>query len=159
MARAAVAPLACAAVLIGLLSAWVATGGAGTLTRVRIQVTQAAVPMRGFTTQSMAAPGTAASYLTIRNLTDDPDVLVSAHCPSARRVVLTRHAGTGQPQPVQGGFQVPAHGTLTLSPFGHDLVLVNPAVLTDGQTVPLTLDFRHAGQVKVTAMVTAPGAP
>jgi len=155
--RAAIAPLACAVVLTGLLSAWVASGGAGTLTRVRIQVTLAAIPMRGFTSQSVSAPGRAASYLTIRNLTDIPDALVSARCPAARRVVLTGRAGTAQPLP--GGLRVPAGGTLTLSPFGHDLVLVDPVALTDGQTVPLTLNFRRAGQVRVTATVTAPGSP
>ncbi len=48
MARAAAGPVACAAVLIGLLSAWVASGGAGSITPVRIQITQAAVPMRGY---------------------------------------------------------------------------------------------------------------
>ena len=53
--RAAAGPVLCAVVLIGLLSAWVATGGAGTLTRVRLEVTLAAVPMRAFTPQAAAA--------------------------------------------------------------------------------------------------------
>ena len=49
LGRAAFGPVICAVVLIGLLSAWVATGGAGTLSRVRLQVSLAAVPMRAFT--------------------------------------------------------------------------------------------------------------
>ena len=48
LARAAAGPVICAAVLIGLLSAWVATGGTGNIVAVRIQISQAAVPMRGF---------------------------------------------------------------------------------------------------------------
>ena len=54
-------PVACAAVLTGLLSAWVASGGAGTLTRVRIQVSLAAVPMRAFTPRAADAVGAAAT--------------------------------------------------------------------------------------------------
>ena len=49
LARAAAGPVICAAVLTGLLSAWVATGGTGSIVAQRVQVTQAAVPMRGFT--------------------------------------------------------------------------------------------------------------
>jgi hypothetical protein len=52
LARAAAGPLICAAVLIALLSAWVASSGAGALTRVRLRVTLAAVPMRAFTPAS-----------------------------------------------------------------------------------------------------------
>ena len=44
--RAVAGPVICAVVVTGLLAAWAGTGGGGTLTRVRLQVTQAAVPMR-----------------------------------------------------------------------------------------------------------------
>ena len=54
-ARAVAGPLICAAVLISLLSGWVATSGAGTLTRVRLEVTLAAVPMRAFTPKAADA--------------------------------------------------------------------------------------------------------
>ena len=51
LARAAAGPVVCAAVVIGLMSAWVATGGAGTITvnRTRILVTLAAIPMHSLT--------------------------------------------------------------------------------------------------------------
>jgi len=73
LARAAAGPVACAVVLSGLLSAWVVSGGAGTLTRVRIQITLAAVPMRAFTPQAAAAAGAAHTWLTIRNLSGTPE--------------------------------------------------------------------------------------
>ena len=83
LARAAFGPVICAVVLTGLLSAWVATGGAGTLSRVKLQVTLAAVPMRAFTLQAAAAVGPATTFLTIRNLSGTPDELVAVRSPIA----------------------------------------------------------------------------
>jgi hypothetical protein len=51
------------------------------------------------------------------------------------------------------------HGTLTLSPFGNDVVLEHPAPFETTSTVPLTLTFGHAGTVTIEATVTAPGTP
>jgi periplasmic copper chaperone A len=156
LARAGLAPLVCAAVLIVLLSGWVLTGGAGTITRVRVEVTLADVPAQAFT--AGAATGrTAPVYLVIRNLSGQPDELVSARSPAAARVALGHRGAAGLG--TVAGFPVGAHGTLTLSPFGPDLVLIRPRALQAGQTVPLTLVFHHAGQVDVIATVTPPGSP
>jgi copper(I)-binding protein len=157
LARAAVGPVACAAVLIGLLSAWVAGTGAGTLTRVRIQVTLAAVPMRAFNPK--AAVGAARLYLTIRNLAGTPDELLAVRTPIATDVALTERAAAGAPAAVVSGIAIPANATLTLSPLGDDVVLENPVPFEDRQSVPLTLVFRHAGQLTIDAPVTAPGTP
>lgn len=54
---------------------------------------------------------------------------------------------------------VPAHGTVTLTPFGPDLALIGARHLAAGQHVPLTLIFRQAGRITVQATVTAPGTP
>jgi copper(I)-binding protein len=156
LAGAAAAPLACAALLIALLSGWVLTGGAGTITRVRIQVTLAAIPLPSFSSGS-AAGRPALAYLEIHNLAGTPDELLSARTPAAAQVTLTRHGAT--PAAAVPALAIPAHGTLTLDPFGPDLVLTDPRGLTAGATVPLTLDFRHAGRVTVRALVTEPGAP
>jgi copper(I)-binding protein len=53
--------------------------------------------------------------------------------------------------------QVPAHGTLTLSPFGADPVLQDPLPFEALPNVPFTLTFRDAGSVIIQATVTAPG--
>ena len=148
LARSAAGPVICAAVLIGLLSAWVVTGGAGTISRVRVQVTLAAVPMRGFTAATADSVKTANTYLTIKNLSSTPDELISVRSPDARRIILTRT-----------DLVIPAHGTLVLSPLGYDAVLVDPVAFESRGTVPLTLVFRNAGQVTVAATVTAPGTP
>jgi copper(I)-binding protein len=158
LARGAIGPVICAVVLVALLSAWVATGGAGTLSQVRIQVSLAAVPMRAFTPQAAAAIGTATTFLTIRNLSDTPDELIAARSPIARHVVLTTRAGGG-PRTAVAGLAIPADGTLTLSPFGNDLVLTDPTPFESTGTVPLILTFRDAGTVTIEATVTAPGTP
>ncbi|MGH3395309.1 MAG: copper chaperone PCu(A)C [Streptosporangiaceae bacterium] len=145
LARAAAAPAACAAVLIGLLSAWVSAGGAGTITKVRIEVTLAAIPMTSFVSPASHSLS-ARTYLTIRNLSGSPDELTGARTPAARRVTLPPVA-------------IPAHGTVTLTPFGADLTLIGPRRLRYGAHVPLTLVFRHAGRITVQATVTAPGTP
>jgi copper(I)-binding protein len=156
--RSAAGPVICAVVLVGLLSAWVASGAAGTLVRVRIQVTMAAVPMRALTPQADAVIRTATTFLTIRNLSGTPDELVAARSPMASHVELTQ-VNAAQHRIPLAGLVVPAHGTLTLSPFGNDLVLVDPAPFEKSLAVPLTLTFRHAGPVTVDATVTAPGTP
>ncbi len=164
VARAARAPVACAAVVIGLLTGWVATGGAGTLHRVRVQIELATLPLpRNLAGRpAVTSPVTAspvAAYLVIRNL-GGPDELLSAHSALARRTVLARHgddpSGTAGLLP---GIPVPAGQRVSLSPFTADVVLLGARPLHAGEQVPVTLTFRHAGQVTAELMVTAPGTP
>ena len=159
LARSAAGPVICGAVLTGLLAAWAAAGGAGTLTRVRLEVTVAAVPMRAFTPRAAAAAGAAHTYLAVRNLSGTADELIAVRSPVARHVVLVQRDGPGSPPVVVRGLTVPARGTLNLSPFTDDVVLEDPVPFENNAGVPLTLVFRHAGQVTVEASVTAPGAP
>jgi copper(I)-binding protein len=168
LARAVAGPVICAAVAIALLSAWVAVGGAGTITvnRVRIEVTLAAIPMHSLDPGPAGAPQPNADcYLTIRNVSGSPDVLSAVSSPVARRVILTQpvraDAGgqAGHSARVVAGLAVPAHGVLTLTPSGSDAVLIGGPRLLAGQQVPLTLTFRYAGRVVIEATVTIPGAP
>ena len=120
-------PLICTVVLIGLLSAWVATSGAGTLTRVRLEVTLAAVPMRAFTPKSADAIRDAGTYLTIRNLSDSPDELIAVRSPLSEHVTLYTRDGLAATGKAVSALTVPGHGTLTLSPLTDDVVLEDPA--------------------------------
>lgn len=153
--RSVAAPIACAAVLTGLLSAWVATGGGGTLRRMPLKFELAAISAPG--TQGA---GTAAStYLVIKNL-GGPDELLSAQAPASGQIVLARR-GT-QPPGVGGtlpALAIPAGSTTSLSPLGADLVLISPRALQVGETVPVTLTFRRAGRITVQFAVTPPGTP
>jgi copper(I)-binding protein len=165
LARAAAGPAICATATIGLLSAWVGTGGAGTITvnKARIEITLAAIPMHSLNPGPADAPQPNADcYLTIRNLAGTPDVLTAVSSPVARRVILTRHAGTdvvGRGGPAVAGLAIPAHGVVTLSPSGNDAVLIGGPRLLAGQHVPLTLTFRYAGRIMIEATVIIPGAP
>ncbi len=91
-----------------------------------------------------------------------PDELIAARSPIARHVVLTTRTGAGPqtgPRTAVAGLAIPADGTLTLSPFGNDLVLQDPAPYETVGTIPLILTFRHAGTITIEATVTAPGTP
>ena len=159
LVRAAAMPLAAALVLIGLLAAWVVTGGAGTLHRVRMQVSQAAIPARGYTASAAAAVHSAPLYLTIRNLTGQADELTGVSSPAAPRVELITRQRVGGPRAVVHSLTVPAHGTLTLTPFGDDVVLENPVPYETRASVPLVLTFKHTGKLTVHATVSAVGTP
>jgi copper(I)-binding protein len=159
LTRAAAGPVICAVVLIALLSAWVASRGAGTLTPVRLKITLAAVPQRAFTVKAADAAGAAYTYLSIRNLSGAPDELLAVRTPVASRVLLTERAGlTGQRVTVPA-LAIPGNGTLTLSPLTADVVLENPSPFEASGDVPLTLVFRNAGTVTIEAPVTPPGTP
>ncbi len=91
--RAAAGPLICAVILIALLSTWVGIGGVGTLTRIRLQISLAAVPMRAYTKQAASRIGTATTFLTIRNLSGTADALAAVRSPITRRAVLIERTG------------------------------------------------------------------
>jgi len=157
--RAAAVPVACAVVLTGLLAAWVLTGGAGTFHRVQVQVSKAVVPARGFTAGQAAAVHSAGTYLTIRNLSGQADELTGVSSPVAGRVELVERTTVGGAQTVVRELAVPGHGTLTLTPYGDDVLLVDPDAYEGRGTVALVLTFRRAGKVAVSADVSAPGSP
>jgi copper(I)-binding protein len=159
LARAAAGPVICALVLIVLLSGWVASRGAGTLTPVRLRITLAAVPQRAFTVKAADAASAAYTYLSIRNLSGTPDELLAVRSPVASRVLLTERTALADERVTVQGLAIPGNGTLTLSPLTADVVLENPAPYEATRAVPLTLVFRNAGTVTIEAPVTPPGTP
>ena len=78
----------------------------------------------------------------------------------AGRVILARRgdqpSGTGA---TLTGLAIPGHAATSFSPFGPDLVLVRPRAMLIGDTLPVTLTFRHAGQITVDFTVTPAGTP
>ncbi len=97
----------------------------------------------------------AAGYLTIRNA-GSADRLIGATSPAAERVethVTARDGDMMRMREVKG-YDVPAKGTLELKPAGAHLMLVNiKAPLKEGTSVPVTLRFQHAGDIKVAFQV------
>jgi copper(I)-binding protein len=108
-------------------------------------------------------PGTpiGVGYMTIRNTTPKPDKLIGASSPAAGSVethVTIKDGDISRMRKVPG-YDIPGNGTFTLQPGGAHLMLINlKAPLKEGETVPLTLKFQHAGEVKTELQVRALGA-
>src|SRR5437868_53154 len=104
------------------------------------------------------APGAkiAAGYMTIKNAGKTPDKLVAASSPAAEKVethVTVKEGDIFRMREVKG-YDIPAGGSFELKPGGAHLMLVNvKAPLKEGEKVPPTLRFEHAGQVKTELQV------
>ena len=151
--RSAAAPVLSAAVLIGLLTVWTLTGGAGTLRPVQVDVTLAAIPLSPRPGAGDDMPD-ATTYLQIRNL-GSADELIGARSPDARGAVVVRDGR--DPLASRGrlaGVGLAPGAVTNLSPFGVDLILLHPRPLHPGEIVPVTLEFSQAGRVLVDLIVT-----
>jgi copper(I)-binding protein len=99
-------------------------------------------------------PGTTVGvgYFEIRNNGAQPDRLLSATSPAAKRVEmhLTEHAGEIAKMRQLRAFEVPARERLTLEPNGAHLMLVDVVQpLKKGERFPMKLRFEHAGEIDI----------
>ncbi len=103
----------------------------------------------------------AAGYLTIHNRSPVPDRFVGATCALAARVethVTTSEGGVTRMRGVKG-YDVPAGGSFELKPGGAHLMFVDiKRAFKEGEKIPATLRFEHAGEVKVEFHVAPLGA-
>ena len=93
----------------------------------------------------------AAGYMVIRNA-GAADRVVGVSSPAAERVEthVTVREGEILRMREMKGYDVPAGGTLELKPGGSHLMFVNiKAPLKEGESVPATLRFQRAGEIKV----------
>ena len=100
------------------------------------------------------APGAkvAAGYMEIRNSGAQPDRLVSASSPLAKRVELhvTERDGEIMRMRQVKHYDIRARGAYTLAPGGAHLMLVDvERPLKKGERVPLRLRFERAGELAV----------
>ena len=100
--------------------------------------------------------GNGAVYVTLDNTGRAPDALVGAASDAARAVEVHEtvlESGMAMMRPV-GKIDVPAGKTVELKPGGYHLMLVDlKRALKPGEVVNVTLSFREAGKVPVTATV------
>ena len=97
-----------------------------------------------------------AGYLTIRNAGAAPDRLVLASTPAAERVEMHMTVKNGDMMQMREvkAYTVPAKGMFELKPNGPHLMLQNlKAPLKEGASVPVTLKFEKAGEVKAQLQV------
>ena len=104
---------------------------------------------------------TGAAYMTITNNGTTPDELVSAAAPVAGKVELHTHIAEGdvmRMRPV-GEIDIGAGQSAMLKPGGLHIMLMGlKTPLKEGETFPLTLTFKKAGEVTVDVPVQAAGA-
>ena len=103
---------------------------------------------------------TAAAYLTIANGGSAADRLISASSPAAERVEIHSIAVVDDVmtmRPVPDGLDVPAGGSVALTPGGaFHLMLIGAAEpLAEGAAVPMTLTFERAGALDMMLPVRA----
>ncbi|MDH6545439.1 copper chaperone PCu(A)C [Streptomyces sp. SPB4] len=154
---AAVPVIACLAVLCGL-TAWTATGAAGTPPRVVVDDGRVLLPAAG-------AEDTSA-FFRITNLGGADDELVAVTSPAADRAVPVRdRSGTGSGDgatETPGPVRVPAGGAVDMTPLGTG-AMVKVRVKAGqrwqaGQVVPFVLHFRHGKPVGTIAIAIRPGS-
>ncbi|MFE9219284.1 copper chaperone PCu(A)C [Streptomyces lavendulae] len=154
---AAVPVIACLAVLCGL-TAWTATGAAGTPPRIAVDDGRVLLPSAGEEDTS--------AFFRITNLGGAEDELVAVTSPAVERAVPVRDrsgTGTGAAAPdTAGPVRVPAGGAVDMSPLG-----TGPTVRVKvkagerwqaGQVVPFVLHFRHGKPVGTLAIAIRPGS-
>ncbi len=101
------------------------------------------------------------AYLSMINRGTTADRLLSASSPVAGRVELhatTTQGNVARMRPVEN-LELPPNRTVTLQPLGMHLMLFDlKAPLVAGQSFPLTLKFREAGEITVDVSVQTEGA-
>ena len=103
----------------------------------------------------------AAGYLEIRNTGSQPDRLVGASTPVAKRVELhiTQREGEVMRMRQVKDFEIPPRGSITLAPGGSHLMLVEIVrPLKKGERFPMRLRFERAGEIDVELEVQELGA-
>jgi hypothetical protein len=101
------------------------------------------------------------AYVTIQNKGATPDRLTGGKSDFATVEVHEMKSVNGvmEMRQVVGGLNIPANGSVTLSPGGYHLILTHLThPLTKGESFKATLDFEHAGPVEVEFPVTGVGA-
>ncbi len=100
-------------------------------------------------------------YLTVQNKGAAPDRLTGGTADFATVEIhqMSSENGVSQMRELKDGLNVPAHGSVGLSPGGYHLMfthLTHP--LTKGESIKATLSFEHAGPVEVEFSVMGIGA-
>lgn len=101
-------------------------------------------------------PGLTSAYLVIRNYTSRPDSLIAVHTSAGGRVIFRMPADGGAEMRSVPAISLPPDTTVRLVPDGPHLVISGIGHLRNGKVITLTLEFRHAGPVRVPALVTNP---
>lgn len=102
-------------------------------------------------------------YLTLTNHGQSADRLVGGSSPASGRVEVHKMEvvdGVMKMRELADGLPIPPGETVKLEPGGFHLMLIDlKAPIREGEKVPVTLRFEHAGTVDVELAAGALGAP
>ena len=135
--------------------------GLCTLLAGPVAAQQAAVAVtQAWARASTPSAQTGAMYVTATS--SQPDRLTGASTPVAAMAELHRsemRAGVMEMRPVPDGLPVTPSTPIHMAPGGYHIMLMGlKQPLRQGDRVPLTLTFQHAGPMTVQAVVAGPGA-
>ena len=109
---------------------------------------------------STPAAQTGAIYVTVT--ASQPDRLTGASTPAAAKAELHEtlvNAGVVEMRPVASGLPVTPGTPIRMAPGGYHIMLFGlTQPLKQGDHVPVTLTFEHAGAITAEATVAGPGA-
>ena len=104
----------------------------------------------------------ASGYLTIENRSNSADRLLSASTPAAGKVEIHEMLDAGgimKMRPVTERLTIPPSGHLVLTPGGtHMMFLQLKSPFSEGEQIPVSLDFENAGQINISLKVGGIGA-
>ena len=104
----------------------------------------------------------AAGYLTIINGTDGEERVISISSPRAASVGIHEMSMDGsvmRMRAVEGGLTIPRGETAFFQPSGLHLMFTGvTAPFAEGEEIPVTLTFEHAGARNITLTVRSPTA-
>ncbi len=104
--------------------------------------------------------GNSAIYMVLKNTSGTADKLVAASGDVAAAIEIHETKmdnGVMQMQPVEGGLEVPANGSVELKPGGYHVMLIGlTKVLKAGETVTVKLTFESGASVDLTVPVMEP---
>ena len=101
-------------------------------------------------------------YLTIENKGSAPDHLIGGSTDAAAKLEvheMSMKNGVMTMRPLDKGLAIDPGKTVKLAPGGYHLMMMDlKSPLKQGETVPITLKFEKAGEVKVSLSVQGIGA-
>ncbi len=116
---------------------------------------------RAFARATIGSGETGAAYLAIHNPTDHPDRLIGAKVTIAEKASFHTHLNQNGVMKMRQlkAVEIPAKGMVVFKPGGKHLMLMGlKAPLRMGESFPLVLVFKKAGEITVTIPVLAVGS-
>ncbi|MDT9685295.1 copper chaperone PCu(A)C [Streptomyces sp. TRM76323] len=144
----ALSAVVASALALGGLTAWTAAGAAGS--PAELEVTHARL------LQPFPGRERTAVVFTVVNSGNADDRLTSVTSPAISEAMLSRDADAGEAaarMQMIASVEVPARGTLEMTPYGTDVMVELRAPVELGQRIPFTLRFEQSGPVTVEALV------